>query len=77
MKSNSEPPKEIHVKPSILRNISKEFGTPIRVKMKWTGYSRGDIFMIEQTDATKEFPHHIGIVNQWTLAVIILYSSQW
>lgn len=64
MKSNSEPPKEIHVKPSILRNISKEFGTPIRVKMKWTGYSRGDIFMIEQTDATKEFPHHIGIVNR-------------
>ena len=32
--------------------------------MKWTGYSRGDIFMIEQTDATKEFPHHIGIVNR-------------
>lgn len=64
MKSNSEPPKEIHVKPSLLRNISKKFGTPIRVKMKWTGYSRGDIFMIEQTDATKEFPHHIGIVNR-------------
>lgn len=64
MKSDSEPPKEIHVKPSLLRNISKGFGTPIRVKMKWTGYSRGDIFMIEQTDATKEFPHHIGIVNR-------------
>ena len=64
MKSDSEPPKEIHVKPSLLRSISKEFGTPIRVKMKWTGYSRGDIFMIEQTDATKEFPHHIGIVNR-------------
>ena len=64
MKSDSEPPKEIHVKPSLLRNISKKFGTPIRVKMKWTGYSRGDIFMIEQTDATKEFPHHIGIVNR-------------
>ena len=64
MKSDSEPPKEIHVRPSLLRNISREFGTPIRVKMKWTGYSRGDIFMIEQTDATKEFPHHIGIVNR-------------
>lgn len=64
MKSNSEPPKEIHVKPSMLRNISKEFGTPIRVKMKWTGYSSGDIFMIEQTDATKELPYHIGIVNR-------------
>lgn len=64
MKSDSEPPKEIHVKSSLLRNIYKEFGTPIRIKMKWTGYSRGDIFMIEQTDATKEFPHHIGIVNR-------------
>lgn len=64
MKSDSEPPKEIHVKSSLLHNISKEFGTPIRVKMKWTGYSRGDIFMIEQTDTTKEFPHHIGIVNR-------------
>lgn len=64
MKSDSEPPKEIHVRPSLLRNISREFGTPIRIKMKWTGYSRGDIFMIEQTDATKEFPHHIGIVNR-------------
>ena len=64
VKTKSDNPVTVNVKKSVLKGISDRKGTSIRAKIKWTGYSKGEVLIIEQINSDVILLSKSGLVNR-------------
>ena len=64
VKTKLDNPVNVNVKKSVLKGISDRKGTPIRAKIKWTSYSKGEVLIIEQINSDVTLLSKSGLVNR-------------
>ena len=62
VKKKSDSPVEIKVRKDVLKGIVHKKGTSIRAKINWTGYSKGEVLVIEEIDSDVTLLSKSGLV---------------